>query len=97
VTSELSDAAVIRAAAGQVSATVDSEQIILAGGIYFAVGGVGAKVWELVQEPRALRDLREIILGEYDVDRLRCDRELRAFVEQLASRGLVEITDANAG
>ncbi|PYN91816.1 MAG: PqqD family protein, partial [Candidatus Rokuibacteriota bacterium] len=55
---------------------------------------VGALIWNLVQQPRTMGAIRDALLDEYDVDPERCESVLRAFLTELASAGLVEVTDA---
>lgn len=64
----------------------------LKSGVYYGLNAVGARIWSLIQEPRAVSDIRDTILSEYDVepDRLRAD--LLAWLQQMADAGLVEIS-----
>ncbi len=80
------------------TATVDGEVVILNNekGLYQGLDGVGPQVWELLQEPMTVREVRDAILQEYDVDRERCERDLVAFLEALVADELVEIENAAA-
>jgi hypothetical protein len=46
-----------------------------------------------VQAPRTVREVRDTLLAEYDVDLDRCERDLIAFLEQLAGNNLIDIVD----
>lgn len=63
-------------------------------GVYFGLNSVGARIWEIIQEPTKLKDIREQLLAEYDIDNETCNRELLALIDQLKSNGLIEIEHA---
>jgi len=52
---------------------------------------IGARVWNLIHEPRTLGELRAILLDEYDVDAPRLESDLLTLLTQLADKDLVEI------
>jgi hypothetical protein len=87
--------AMISAAREQVSCDVRDEVAILSlkDGIYYGLNPVGARVWSLIQKPRALRDIEEAILAEFDVEPSRWADDLRRLLRDLADHGLVEITN----
>jgi hypothetical protein len=91
----MSNDTIIVAAEDQVSSDLGGEVAILdlKVGVYYGLDEVGARVWELIQEPRAVGDVRDILLKEYDVAPERCERDLFALLERLAERGLVEVRD----
>ena len=64
----------------------------LENGVYYGLNPVGARVWNLIQEPRTFADLRDALLGEYDVEAARLESDLRDLVAQLAEQGLIDIT-----
>ena len=64
----------------------------LENGVYYGLNPVGARVWNLIQEPRTLADLRDALLGEYDVDAARLESDLRGLLAQLAEQRLIDIT-----
>jgi hypothetical protein len=63
----------------------------LKSGVYHGLEAVGARVWELMAEPRPLREVRDVLLDEYDVDAGQCESDLLRLIEELKSHGLVEI------
>ena len=80
----------------QVSADVSDEVVILAlnAGEYYSLAAVGARIWEVIHEPRTVQEIVGVLLMEYDIDPERCARDLVALVQQLADAGLVEVSDA---
>lgn len=92
----LSPGAVVVAARDQVSADLEGEAVILnlADGVYYGLDGVGARIWELLREPRTAAELRDAVTAEYDVDPDTAWRDLAGLLAELAARRLVEITAA---
>jgi hypothetical protein len=93
----ISDEATIVVAQNQVFGKLpDGDMAILdaEAGVYFGLNSVGARIWEIIQEPTKLKDIREQLLVEYDIDNETCNRELLALIDQLKSNGLIEIEHA---
>jgi hypothetical protein len=84
---------VVAAARDQVSCRVEGEVVILnlADEVYYGLDPVGARVWGLMSEPRTVAELRDAIVAEYDVDAATAERDLLDLLEEMASRGLVEV------
>jgi hypothetical protein len=76
----------------QVSADLSGEVVILGmkQGAYFGVDAAGARIWELLQTPRRLGDVVATLTAEYAVPEEQCATDVLAFVEDLASQGLVK-------
>ena len=83
----------IVAAKEQVSADLGGEVAILhlKTGIYYGLNEIGAHIWNLVQEPRTFSELRDVFLNTYEVESEYCERDLKTFLEGLASEGLIEV------
>jgi Coenzyme PQQ synthesis protein D (PqqD) len=58
---------------------------------YYGLDPVGARVWQLIQEPTTLAQIRDVLKAEYDVDAAQLEADIRDLLEQLAEQGLVEI------
>ncbi len=77
----------------QVSCDLDGEAAILnlKNGVYYSLDSVGARIWQLIQQPRTLDQIRTVVLEEYDVEPQRCERDLQELLQKLASEGLIEV------
>ena len=84
---------VVVASTDQVSADLSGEAAILhlKSGIYYGLDAVGARIWQLMTEPRTIADIESAILAEYDVDVSQCASDVRSFIEGLAAEGLVDV------
>ena len=82
----------VAAAAGQVSSDLAGEAIILSlqTGMYYGLGQVGARIWELLRTPTRVADIRDAIVQQYDVEPNRCERDVLDFLHHLAEQGLIE-------
>ena len=87
---------VVRASDAQVSSRLGSDTVILEldDGVYYGLDDVGSRVWELLAQPRRVRELRDAVVAEYDVDPDRCAADLLALLSEMAERGLVEVEGA---
>ena len=83
----------IVASKDQVSCDLAGEAAILnlKNSVYYGLDPVGARVWSLIQEPKTLAEIRDTLLGIYDVDSLRLESDLRALLTELAEQGLIDI------
>ena len=79
----------------QVYSGLDDEVAILGlkKGIYYGLNSVGARIWRLIQEPKTVREIRDTLIEEYDVDSEHCEREVLALLHDLAREGLIEVRD----
>lgn len=94
----ISDRSVVVAAKDQVSCDLAGEAAILniKNGVYYGLDPVGARIWNLVQEPRAVAEIQKAITNEYDVEPERCARDLVGLLEKLLAEGLIEVKDSTA-
>jgi hypothetical protein len=69
----------------------------LKSGVYHGLEAVGARIWELLAAPTSVRQIRDRILEEYDVDPQRCENDLLTLLEELKGHGLVEVRSATGG
>ncbi len=91
----IGERSVVVAAEGQVSSDLGGEVVILdlEAGVYYGLDEVGARIWSLIQEPRSVDEVRDILLEEYEVEPERCQHDLIALLQRLAEEGLVKVED----
>lgn len=63
----------------------------LADGTYYGLDEVGTRMWELLSESGRLDQTYQTLLQEYDVTPEQLEKDLLRLVEQLVSRGLLEV------
>jgi hypothetical protein len=94
----MSDRSMVVLSGDQVSSDLGGDAVILhlRSGVYYSLDAVGGRIWNLLREPTSVGDLRDTLLDEYEVDADRCERELLALLQELASEGLIEVSNENA-
>jgi hypothetical protein len=49
-------------------------------------------VWDLLQKPQKVSDLRDAILSEYEIEAAQCEQDLLDLLEGLAEKQLIDIS-----
>ncbi|MCC7353726.1 MAG: PqqD family protein [Anaerolineae bacterium] len=82
----------------QVSCDLDGEIVILdlKNGIYYGLDAIGARIWNMLQEPQTVGAIRDAILLEYDVEPERCGQDLLGLLRDMGDKGLVETRNETA-
>ena len=90
---EITPTTVVAAARDQVSTELEGEVVILnfADQVYYGLDAVGAHVWALLAEPRAVAELVGAVTGAFDVDAATAERDLLDLLRDLAGRRLIEV------
>ena len=58
--------------------------------VYYGLNGMGYGIWNMIQEPKRIDELKSMITREYDVESEVCEQDLFAFIREMESQGLVE-------
>lgn len=95
----LSIHSVISVSKDQISSELVDEAVILdlKTGVYYGIDPVGARIWQLLQQPRTVGQICALLLAEYDVAAERCEDDLLLFLSNLQTKGLIEIQDESGG
>lgn len=90
----ITELSVVKAASDQVSCMIKGEAVILnlRDGLYYGLDVVGARIWDLIQEPQPVSTIADALLAEFDVEPEVCQRELIALLNELAQAGMVIVT-----
>lgn len=89
----LSMNAIVTASSDQVSSKLGDEVVILnlRNGVYYGLDPVGARIWELIQEPRSVQEVCAVLLEEYEVTLEQCASDVLALLRDLEAQGLIEV------
>lgn len=92
----LSVASIVGATRQQVSCMLEDEAAILnlKNTVYYGLNPVGTRVWNLVQQSTSVREIRDKLLEEYDVETEQCERDLLDLLERMREQGLIEVHEA---
>ncbi|HIK55714.1 MAG TPA: PqqD family protein [Synechococcales cyanobacterium M55_K2018_004] len=89
----LTDQTQIVATSELVASELAGEVVILSlkSGLYYGLNEVGSCIWNLIQQPISVAEIRQALLSQYEVEFDQCDRDLKALLSDLSHAGLVEI------
>jgi hypothetical protein len=82
----------------QVYTNLEDEVVILSlkDGVYYGLNPVGAQIWNLIQEPRRVQEILEILLSQFEVEPKRCEEDVLKLLQELAIRGLINVSHGQA-
>ena len=74
-----------------VAADMDGDLVMMSidNGEYYGVGGVGPRIWELLESPRTVEQITAGIVDEFEVEAETCREDILGFIRQLLDMGLV--------
>ncbi|MFO7658948.1 MAG: lasso peptide biosynthesis PqqD family chaperone [Bacteroidales bacterium] len=80
----------------QLFSEIDGEVVMLSveNSEYYGMDTVGSRIWQLLENPVSFNSLVGALLDEYEVSEEQCKSDTLTFLEQLAEKGLVEITSS---
>ena len=89
--SVLDGSSLLRAADGVLRRTAGEETVLLdlASEEFFGLDGVGARLFELLEQPRTLDEVVDTLLEEYDVDHDTLAGDVHALASELVERNLL--------
>ena len=61
--------------------------------IYYSLNSVGAYIWELIQEPKPISEIRGAVIERYNVEPERCKADVDGLLKGLADAGLARLHD----
>jgi hypothetical protein len=60
-------------------------------GVYYGLDPTGARIWKLLAQSTTVAALCESLTAIYDVERQTLESDVLAFLDQLATHGLIDI------
>ncbi|HEX9966182.1 MAG TPA: PqqD family peptide modification chaperone [Allosphingosinicella sp.] len=74
---------------------VDGELVALHidNGVCYGFNNTATRIWSLIEEPKRVSEIREVLLREYEVEPEACEAQLRDLLGELESDGLIELKD----
>ncbi len=76
-----------------VSCELDGEVVLMSieNGSYFRIDEIGSRIWTLLDEPRRVSDLCDLLMLEFDVARGQCESDVLNFLNQMRADQLIEV------
>ena len=84
---------IFRKTTQQVSCQINDEVAILdlERSLYFGLEGAGVQIWEALEQPRSVAELRDYLVAAFDVAPADCEADIVQMLSSLKEEGLVEI------
>ena len=95
----ISENTVISVAEEQITGDLlDGEVVILnmKDDVYYGLDQVGGRIWSLIQEPITIGEIIKNLLEEFDVEYQQCSEEVLALLEDMLSKGLIEVKNGES-
>lgn len=61
-------------------------------GKYYGFNSVGSRIWELIKNPIAVRDINSTLLNEFNVDTKVCKEAVLSFLNRLNDEEIISIS-----
>jgi len=76
------------------SGLVDDEAVIMSieSGSYHVINETGRMIWELLEQPKTVAEIYDILSEEFDVDRDTYQKEVLQYIEALLTRQVVLVS-----
>lgn len=78
---------------GVLASSVDNE-IVMANintDKYYGLNSVGTQIWQLLDRPKCLAEICDVLVERYDVERETCQSEVGVLVEKLVDAQILEV------
>lgn len=89
----------VRRRDGLIEAEVDGEMVGLHvdKGTCYGFNSTATRVWSMIESPKRLSELRDALVGEFDVEPEVCEAQLVELLRDLETDGLVEMQPVDGG
>jgi hypothetical protein len=74
------------------SAEIGGEAVMMSieKGAYFGLNPVATRIWDLIEQPKTVAELIDVINEEYDVEPAQCEADVQGFVADMIERGIAQ-------
>ncbi len=63
-------------------------------GMYYALGGVGTRIWHIMEHEMSINAIVEQLLLEYDVKKEVCQKDVLEFIDRMLTSELIYISNS---
>ncbi|MBE9213097.1 lasso peptide biosynthesis PqqD family chaperone [Plectonema cf. radiosum LEGE 06105] len=95
---EIVESSLVVVAEDQISSDLGGEAVILnmKSGIYHGLNEVGARIWNLLEQPKTVKEVKQVLLEEYEVEAEACTNDLFSLLNNLKAAGLIKVINETA-
>lgn len=78
-----------------ISSQIDGEAVMMSleNGEYYGLNETGSYIWDALEQETTIDELVTGLTAQYDVDETTCRDEVTRLIEELNTKGLIEIQD----
>ncbi len=89
------DSCIVSASSDSIFRKLADEAIILnmKTNAYCGLNEVGARIWELLEEPKSIKVIQDTLLEEYEVEIDQCRNELLTLLQGFLDNELIDVED----
>jgi hypothetical protein len=76
------------------SGMVDDEAVIMSieSGSYHLINETGRRIWELIDQPKTVAEICDILLEEFEVERETCQEDVLQYLAALQTRKVILVS-----
>ena len=70
---------------------IDDEVVMMSveTGEYYGLNVVASRIWELLKNPYTFNQLTDLLMQEFEIDEITCQKDVMTFLAQLIDRNLL--------
>jgi hypothetical protein len=89
--SEIKADSIVRRSEGLAAGEMAGETVMMSieNGEYYALDQVASHIWRLIEKPRSVGEVCDLLLEQYDGERGEMERDILLFLNDLMARGLI--------
>ena len=56
---------------------------------YFILNSTGSAIWEIIEKPKSLQEIKKILLETYDLQNIEYEKDIKIFLDEASSSGII--------
>ena len=91
----ISESATVVVAGDVLASELGAEYVLLNlnNGTYYGLEEVGSEIWKMLQNPVTVDDICSALIKTFEVEPVRCRRDIMKLLVELLTHGLIEIRE----
>jgi len=90
---ELSTSYIVCQEEGNIVSDMGGEKVMLSinNGKYYNLGEIGGVIWDLIKEPKSIKQVIGTLLSQYEVEQRDCEVQVMTFIKLLSDEGVIKV------
>ena len=75
---------------------MDDETVMMSleKGEYYCLPPIGTQIWQILETPRQVSELCDLLVSDFDVTREQCEKDVLFFLNQMAEKEIVKLVNS---